>query len=57
MVLCSDVHSTVLRTFEPSDDDSDLISTMNGSRSLVVEMRSKPSDAQSDGSDAVHFTT
>lgn len=42
MVLCSD---TVLRTSEPSDcvpDGSDLISTINGSLSLVVEIRSDP---------------
>ncbi|KAI8527571.1 hypothetical protein RHMOL_Rhmol12G0085400 [Rhododendron molle] len=54
MVLCSGV----LRTFEMSDcasDDSDLISTINDSRSLVYEMRSEPSDARSDYSD-VHST-
>lgn len=47
-VLCSDVRSTMLCTFEPSDrtsDDLDLISTTNGSRLLVAKMRSEPSDA------------
>ncbi|KAI8535733.1 hypothetical protein RHMOL_Rhmol10G0196500 [Rhododendron molle] len=54
MVLCKGVRSTVLRTSEPSDhafDGSNLISAMNGSRSLVAEMRSEPSDARSDGSE------
>ncbi|KAI8560658.1 hypothetical protein RHMOL_Rhmol04G0274500 [Rhododendron molle] len=39
MVMCSGMRSTVLCTFELSDhasDGSDLISAMNGSRSLVV---------------------
>ncbi|KAI8558327.1 hypothetical protein RHMOL_Rhmol04G0082900 [Rhododendron molle] len=54
MVLCRGVRSTVLRTSEPSDlasDGSDLILALNGSRSLVVEMRSEPSDSQSVGSE------
>ncbi|KAI8549393.1 hypothetical protein RHMOL_Rhmol06G0021400 [Rhododendron molle] len=49
MVLCS----TVLRTFELSDresDDSDLISAMNSSRSLVAEMRFESLDARSNSS-------
>ncbi|KAI8567704.1 hypothetical protein RHMOL_Rhmol02G0142400 [Rhododendron molle] len=44
MVLCCGVYSTMLRTFNPSDrasDSSDLISAINGSRSLVAEMKSK----------------
>lgn len=43
----------MLYNTEPSDrasDGSDLISTMNYSRSLVAEMRFKPLDARSDGS-------
>ncbi|KAI8538120.1 hypothetical protein RHMOL_Rhmol09G0077700 [Rhododendron molle] len=51
VVQCG-VHSTVLRTFEPSDrasDNSNLISAMNDAQSLVVEMRSELSDARSDG--------
>lgn len=52
--MCSCVRSTVLRIFEPSDrasDGSDLILTMNGSGSLIVEMKSELSDAQSDDSE------
>ncbi|KAI8563166.1 hypothetical protein RHMOL_Rhmol03G0091300 [Rhododendron molle] len=48
MVLCSGVRNTVLRISESSDvlsDSSDLISTINGSRLLVAEMRSEPSNA------------
>ncbi|KAI8528062.1 hypothetical protein RHMOL_Rhmol12G0122000 [Rhododendron molle] len=58
MVLCNGVRNTVSRTSEPSDrasDGSDLISAMNDSLSLVVEMRSKPWDARSDGLE-VHIT-
>ncbi|KAI8553719.1 hypothetical protein RHMOL_Rhmol05G0038300 [Rhododendron molle] len=32
-------------------DGSDLVSAMNNSRLLIVEMRSKPSNAQCDGSE------
>ncbi|KAI8558087.1 hypothetical protein RHMOL_Rhmol04G0061400 [Rhododendron molle] len=41
-----------MRTSKPSDrafDDLNLISTINGSRSLVAEMRLEPSNARSDG--------
>ncbi|KAI8543372.1 hypothetical protein RHMOL_Rhmol08G0212100 [Rhododendron molle] len=58
MVLCNGVRSTVLCTSEPLDRasyGSDLISTMNGSRSLVAEMRSEPADARSDSFE-VHNT-
>ncbi|KAI8544281.1 hypothetical protein RHMOL_Rhmol08G0284000 [Rhododendron molle] len=50
MVLCN----CGRYTFEPSDrtfNGSDLILTMNSSRSLVAEKRSEPSDARSDGSE------
>ncbi|KAI8563827.1 hypothetical protein RHMOL_Rhmol03G0139500 [Rhododendron molle] len=44
----------VLHISEPLDrgsDGSDLISAMNGSRLLVAEMRSKPSDPRSNSSE------
>ncbi|KAI8546822.1 hypothetical protein RHMOL_Rhmol07G0149300 [Rhododendron molle] len=44
MVLCNSMRSFVLYTSEQSDHTSDslgLISAMNGSRSLIAEMRSE----------------
>ncbi|XP_058181885.1 UDP-glycosyltransferase 76B1-like [Rhododendron vialii] len=52
MVLCIGVHSIVLHPFKLSNrasDGSDIISAMNGSRSLVVKIRSEPSNARFDG--------
>ncbi|KAI8534915.1 hypothetical protein RHMOL_Rhmol10G0133600 [Rhododendron molle] len=45
MVMCSGVHSTVLRISELSvrtSDNSDLISAINGSQSLVAEINPSP---------------
>ncbi|KAI8571756.1 hypothetical protein RHMOL_Rhmol01G0143500 [Rhododendron molle] len=53
MVLCSEVHSTVLHTFELLDAPSDglnLISATNDQESFIVEMRFKPSDVRFDSS-------
>ncbi|KAI8571773.1 hypothetical protein RHMOL_Rhmol01G0144900 [Rhododendron molle] len=54
MVLCSEVHNTVLCTSEPSDhasNGSNLILATNNRESFITEMRSDPSDVRSDGSE------
>ncbi|KAI8531020.1 hypothetical protein RHMOL_Rhmol11G0105300 [Rhododendron molle] len=55
MVLYSSVYSTVLlRISEPSDhasDGLDLISVTNDREPFITEMRSKPSDTRSNGSE------
>ncbi|KAI8564411.1 hypothetical protein RHMOL_Rhmol03G0179400 [Rhododendron molle] len=47
MVLCSEVHSTVVRISEPSDrafHSSDLILTNNDRKSFIAKMRYEPSN-------------